>query len=133
MKRLIPALCSIALLLFAGCAGTNVQPFDANLAYANFISQPRTYSAMTLRTKPDAVISLSGEFELVMEAPLNPLSMRSSDPSTAQTTISALERVIKAIGLGYFANEAISSLSASRDPVIVEQPAPLVITTPAGP
>jgi hypothetical protein len=132
MKKQIPLLLAFALLLFAGCASP-AQPFDANLAYANFIAQPRTYSAMTLRTKPDAQITLSGEFELIMEAPLNPLSMRSADPSTAQTTISALERVIKAIGLGYFANEAISSLSASRDPVIVEQPAPLVITTPAAP
>jgi hypothetical protein len=133
MKKQAIAFLAFAVLLLAGCGTPNVQPFDANLAYANFIAQPRTYSALTLKTKPDAQITLSGEFELIMEAPLNPLSMRSNDPSTAQTTISALERVIKAIGLGYFANEAISSLSASRDPVIVEQPAPLVITTPAGP
>lgn len=131
MKTL--ALCLSLLFLAAGCAAPTVQPFDANLAYANFIAQPRTYSALTLKTKPDAVISLSGEFELVMEAPLNPLSMRSNDPSTAQTTISALERIIKAIGLGYFANEAIGSLSASRDPVIVEQPAPIILTAPAAP
>lgn len=132
MKKL---LCLLPLLLLAlgGCASPNARPFDANIAYSNYIAQPRTYSALTLRTQPDAVISLSGQFELVMEAPLNPLSARSADPSTAQTAISALERVIKAIGLGYFANEAIGSLSASRDPVIVEQPAPLVITTPAAP
>jgi hypothetical protein len=128
-------LCLLPLFLLAlgGCASPNVRPLDPNGAYANYIAQPRTYSALVLRTQPDAVISLSGQFELVMEAPLNPLSMRSADPSTAQTTISALERVIKAIGLGYFANEAISSLSASRDPVVVEQPPPLIVPVAAAP
>jgi hypothetical protein len=82
---------------------------------------------MTLRTKPQSKITIEGEIELTLDSPLNPLSLRSADPSTAQAAIAAGERAIKALTLGYFGYRAIDSLSASRDPVVVEQPAPVIV------
>jgi hypothetical protein len=82
---------------------------------------------MTLKTLPLSKITIEGEIELTMSSPLNPLSIRSTDPNTAQTMIAAGERAVKALALGFFGYKAIDSLSASRDPVIVEQPAPLIV------
>jgi hypothetical protein len=131
MKNLL-CLLPLFLLALGGCAST-APKLDPNKVYNDYISQQRVYSALTLRTTDTTVITIKGEVELTMDSPLQPLSARSSDPSTAQAVVSGAERAIKAVALGYFANEAIGSLSESRDPLVVEQPPPLVITTPTAP
>ena len=124
MKTTILAI--LAALTLTGCASNPVK-LDVDKAYASYIGQTRTYSPMTLKTKPLSKITIEGEIELTMGSPLQPLSIRSTDPNTAQTALAAGERMVKALALGFFGYKAIDSLSASRDPVIVEQPAPVIV------
>jgi hypothetical protein len=127
LKWIVSLIMVTGLLLGSGCNSTGAAQFDANRAYSDFVQQQRTYSAMSLRTTPTSRITIEGEIELVMDAPLNPLSARASDPSTSQAGIAAAERMVKALALGYFGYRAVDSLSASRDPVVVEQPAPVIV------
>jgi hypothetical protein len=127
MKTLLALLAIFALAILTGCASAPQVKVDVDKAYASYIGQTRTYSPMTLKTLPLSKITIEGEIELTMSSPLNPLSIRSTDPNTAQTMIAAGERAVKALALGFFGYKAIDSLSASRDPVIVEQPAPLIV------
>ncbi len=124
MKLTILAL--LTALALTGCASPAVK-VDFDKAYASYIGQTRTYSPMTLKTLPLSKITIEGEIELTMSSPLTPLSIRSADPSTAQTMIAAGERAVKALALGFFGYKAIDSLSASRDPVVVEQPDPVIV------
>jgi hypothetical protein len=124
MKLTILAILAVAIL--TGCASNPVK-VDVDKAYAAYIGQTRTYEPLRIRTTPGSSIVITGEVDIAMGSPLNPLSIRSTDPNTAQTMIAAGERVVKALALGFFGYKAIDSLSASRDPVIVEQPAPLIV------
>jgi hypothetical protein len=119
-------LALLTALALTGCASPAVK-VDFDKAYASYIGQTRTYSPMTLKTLPLSKITIEGEIELTMSSPLTPLSIRSADPSTAQTMIAAGERAVKALALGFFGYKAIDSLSASRDPVVVEQPDPVIV------
>ena len=123
MKTLLAIL---ALAILTGCASPAVK-VDVDKAYAKYIEQTRTYEPLRIRTTPGSSIVITGEVDIAMGSPLNPLSIRSTDPNTAQTMIAAGERAVKALALGFFGYKAIDSLSASRDPVIVEQPAPLIV------
>jgi hypothetical protein len=114
------------LLVFGGCA-SNPVTVDVDKAYAAYISQERTYEPLRIRTKPGSSVTIIGEVDISMGSPLQPLSLRSADPSTAQAAIAAGERMVKALTLGYFGYRAVDSLSASRDPVVVEQPAPVIV------
>jgi hypothetical protein len=125
MKTTLLAILAIAIL--TGCASAPQVKVDVDKAYASYISQQRTYEPLRIRTTPGSSIVITGEVDIAMGSPLNPLSIRSADPNTAQTMIAAGERVVKALALGFFGYKAIDSLSASRDPVIVEQPAPLIV------
>jgi hypothetical protein len=125
MKTTILALLA-ALAILTGCASNPVK-IDVDKAYASYVSQQRTYEPLRIRTTPGSSIVITGEVDIAMGSPLNPLSIRSTDPNTAQTMIAAGERAVKALALGFFGYKAIDSLSASRDPVIVEQPAPLIV------
>jgi hypothetical protein len=131
MKKLL-CLLPLFLLAMGGCAST-APKLDPNKAYNDYISQQRVYSALTLHTTDTTVITIKGQIALTMDAPLPPLSARSSDPSTAQAIASGVERVVKAGVLGWFGSDAIKSLSASRDPVVVEQPPPLIVPVAAAP
>jgi len=124
MKTLLAIL---AIAILTGCASAPQVKVDVDKAYASYISQQRTYEPLRIRTTPGSSIVITGEVDIAMGSPLNPLSIRSADPNTAQTMIAAGERVVKALALGFFGYKAIDSLSASRDPVIVEQPAPLIV------
>ena len=114
------------LLMAGGCASNPVK-VDVDKAYAAYISQERTYEPLRIRTKPGSSVTIIGEVDIAMGSPLQPLSLRSADPSTAQAAIAAGERMVKALTLGYFGYRAVDSLSASRDPVVVEQPAPVIV------
>jgi hypothetical protein len=120
-------LALLTALALTGCASAPQVKVDVDKAYASYIGQTRTYSPMTLKTLPLSKITIEGEIELTMSSPLTPLSIRSADPSTAQTMIAAGERAVKALALGFFGYKAIDSLSASRDPVVVEQPDPVIV------
>ena len=124
MKKLLA--CILAAIALAGCASNPVK-VDVDKAYAAYISQQRTYEPVRIRTTPGSSIVITGEVDIAMGSPLNPLSIRSADPSTAQAAIAAGERMLKAVTLGYFGYKAIDSLSATRDPVVVEQPAPVIV------
>jgi hypothetical protein len=124
MKTLL-AIFTLAIL--TGCASAPQVKVDVDKAYASYISQQRTYEPLRIRTTPGSSIVITGEVDIAMGSPLNPLSIRSADPSTAQTALAAGERMVKALTLGFFGYRAIDSLSASRDPVVVEQPAPLIV------
>jgi len=114
------------LLALTGCASPAVK-VDVDKAYGKYIEQQRTYEPLRIRTTPGSSIVITGEVDIAMGSPLNPLTIRATDPSTAQTMIAAGERAVKALALGFFGYKAIDSLSASRDPVVVEQPAPLIV------
>jgi hypothetical protein len=124
MKTTLLAILSLAIL--TGCASNPVK-VDVDKAYAAYIGQTRTYEPLRIRTTPGSSIVITGEVDIAMGSPLNPLTIRSTDPNTAQTALAAGERMVKALALGFFGYKAIDSLSASRDPVIVEQPAPLIV------
>jgi len=124
MKTTLLAILALAIL--TGCASNPVK-VDVDKAYASYIEQTRTYEPLRIRTTPGSSIVITGEVDIAMGSPLNPLSIRSTDPNTAQTMIAAGERMVKALALGFFGYKAIDSLSASRDPVIVEQPAPVIV------
>jgi hypothetical protein len=124
MKTTLLAILAVAIL--TGCASPAVK-VDVDKAYASYVSQQRTYEPLRIRTTPGSSIVITGEVDIAMGSPLNPLSIRSTDPNTAQTMIAAGERVVKALTLGFFGYKAVDSLSASRDPVIVEQPAPVIV------
>ena len=126
MKTLITALLTIALLALTGCASNPVK-VDVDKAYASYIGQERAYQPLKLKTSKDSEISIKGEIELTMGSPLQPLSLRSADPSTAQAVVASAERMLKAVTLGYFGYKAIDSLSATRDPVVVNQPEPIIV------
>ena len=124
MKTTLLAILAVAIL--TGCASPAVK-VDVDKAYAAYIEQTRTYEPLRIRTTPGSSIVITGEVDIAMGSPLNPLSIRSTDPNTAQTALAAGERMVKALALGFFGYKAIDSLSASRDPVIVEQPAPVIV------
>jgi hypothetical protein len=121
------ALAAITIAALTGCASAPQVKVDLDKAYASYISQQRTYEPIRIRTTPGSSIVITGEVDIAMASPLNPLSIRSADPSTAQAAIAAGERMIKALTLGYFGYRAIDSMSATRDPVIVEQPQPVIV------
>jgi hypothetical protein len=120
-------LAILTLAILTGCASTPQVKVDVDKTYAAYISQQRTYEPLRIRTTPGSSIVITGEVDIAMGSPLNPLTIRSTDPNTAQTMIAAGERAIKALTLGFFGYKAIDSLSASRDPVVVEQPAPVIV------
>ena len=126
MKTLIAALLTIALLTITGCASNPVK-VDVDKAYASYINQTRTYEPLRIRTQPGSSIVITGEVDIAMGSPLNPLTVRATDPSTAQAVVASAERMLKAVTLGYFGYKAIDSLSATRDPVVVNQPEPIIV------
>ncbi len=119
---------SISILLFivAGCANTKGP--DINEMMDKYYAQARTYSAVRITGLNE--LHLAGEnMEIALEAPLNPLSMRSTDPNVALETINTLGRVAVA-GLGiYTAGEVMKEMSAQPktvDPIIVDRPVPFI-------
>jgi hypothetical protein len=126
MKKLPTLLTVLTLLaLGAGCAGGPTP--NVEKMYGDYLRQDREYSAVKIQ----GPVTIGETASIEVTLPHAPLSMRSADPSIAQKTIETAGSVAKAVAVGYFANEAIGALSATRDPVIVEQPAPVIVPSPA--
>lgn len=118
MKKLMVAAAVMAVC--GGCASSGVPKVDA--MYMAYLQQQRTYQPVRMVAAAGQAmdIHITGVGELTMDAPLNPLSIRSSDPSTAQATIAALERVA-GIGLGAWALESIATKPAVRPEVVRQE------------
>lgn len=127
MTKMIIALCTLALL--AGCAGSNMTPIDANAVYAGYIGQQRDYPSFTLDSGSNGVasITLSGGASMRVRHDLPALSARSRDPSVASQIVTAGASVAKVAAAGYFGTELIKAMPSQQAPVIVEQPAPIII------
>jgi len=134
MKTTLLAIFLAYALLIAGCASNPVK-VDLDKAYSSYIGQQRTYSPVTLKTSPGATITISGQIELTLDSTLAPLSVRTQDPAASVQIWNNIERIAKSAMLGYFGYRAMDSLSATRDPVVVEQPEPIIIqpTVPTAP
>jgi len=117
------ALGIIALLclLGTGCAGGPAP--NVEKMYGDYLRQDREYSAVKIQ----GPVTIGETASIEVTLPHAPLSMRSQDPGLAAKAIETAGSVAKAVAVGYFANEAIGALSATRDPVIVEQPAPVFV------
>jgi hypothetical protein len=114
-QTILAALAAVAI--GSGCASSSAPKVDA--MYQAYLAQPRTYQAVQLRaaTGKSMDIHVTNVGEFILESPLNPLSARSADPSTAQATIAAIER-LAAIGIGAWAIESIANEPA-QDPTVV--------------
>jgi len=111
-----------ALMILAVASGCASSAPKIDAMYQAYLAQPRTYQPVRLVAAQGKAmeIRVTNVGEFVMEAPLNPLSARSADPSTAQATIAALERVA-GIGLGAWALTDIAGHDAPRPEVVTTE------------
>lgn len=109
----------IAGSLLSGC--TSAAP-KVDRMYEAYLSQQRTYQPVVFKAPQGKAmdIRITGVEQWSMEAPLNPLSMRSQDPSTAAAAISALERVA-GIGLGAWALTEVANREVPRPEVVRQE------------
>lgn len=114
------AVVVLASWLASGCA-TQKLSTDARLAYEAFIGQRRSYHAVALRGR-DMAISITGADELVLEAPLNPLSALSNDNDTVPRLVDSAARV----ALGIAGIEALRQIG-TQPPTVVPQPEPMIV------
>lgn len=122
----------LAIVLLAVCSGCVTEKFDANKMMRDYYKQQRTYAPFEITGISE--FSLKGtDMAIRIENDLNPLSIRSPEPSVAMKALDTVEGVAKAGLLGYFGYKTVDSLSASRDPIIVESQVvqPQVIQVPA--
>jgi hypothetical protein len=120
MKRMMILAAGLAAVtMMAGCASSGSIP-KVDQMYMAYLAQPRTFSPVRMIAAPGQSITITGIGELTTEAPLNPLSLRSADPSTAQATIASLERLLS-IGIGAWALESIATKDAVRPEVVRQE------------
>jgi hypothetical protein len=112
----------VAIALAAGCRTktTHGKP-SVDEMYKAFISQQRTYAPLKLVAAPGQTISITGVGELTMESQLTPLSMRSSDPSTAAHIVDAITRMV-GYGAAAWAIGTVANGSPSYNSTSVNQP-----------
>jgi hypothetical protein len=89
----------------------------------NYYRQERTYESLSIRGA--SRLSIEGSnLEVVVRNEMQPLSIRSSDPSTAERVIDAVSSTAKAAAVGYFGTRVVHDLSKTR---VVEQPEPTIV------
>lgn len=112
----------VAMMMAAGCASS--PGFDANAMMHDYYRQGRTYETFSI--KGAQTITIAGDdVSITSVGELAPLSIRSTDPSTAQKTIEAAASVAK-IGLaGYFISDGIGKINSGQ--TVIEQPQALVV------
>jgi hypothetical protein len=114
------ALC--AAMVAAGCANPEAVT-QARLAYADFITQPRTYRAVSFEfVEGGGEIAVRGVRSWTMEAPLNPLHAMPQDREILGKAIDAAKNV--ALGVA-----GIAALQDLAKPTIVTQPPAQLIPT----
>jgi hypothetical protein len=126
MIRIMTALTAAALL--AGCS-TGGPKLDVNALMEDYYNQDRTYAALSLSGVTS--LTVAGEdMTLIMEAPLNPLSMRNADPNAGQQMFETATRAALA-GLGiYTAGQTIDTLGRQPRTVSPEIVRPEIVTVP---
>lgn len=117
--------------LITGCA-TPQRDMAMRDSYADYLAQARTYQAVAFRTGPGAEITIKGEVEVAMDAPLNPLGKPALPPDTIAKVAGTVGSTLKTVAGMWFGYRAVDSMSSTRDPVVVEQPPAQIIQVPAG-
>jgi len=118
----LATVAGVVAMCLAGCASG--PGFDANRMMDGYYAQQRTYERQSIRGAKRIVIE-GDDVSIVVSGELPPLSIRSSDPTTAQKTIEAASKVAS-IGLaGYFISDGIGKINSGQ--TVVEQPQPLVV------
>lgn len=122
MKKygILPIAALLVTCLLAGCASGGPK-VDPNQIAHDFYNQRRTYSAVTIEGLTE--ITMRGEDMLIqLEAPLPELRMLPSDPNTIRDVGEIVKNVLLG-GLGIYTLGQV----ATRDPVVVTQPEPLIV------
>lgn len=117
---LVLFLVGVILGLLTGCASDSPK-VDPNQIAHDFYRQKRTYHAVKITNVSE--MNLRGSnMTFALESPMPELRMMPSDPNTWHE---ALETA-KNIALGGFGLYTLGKI-ATRDPVVVSQPEPLVV------
>lgn len=134
MKKFSLLILMLAAVLLSACGGANVAPVDPNAMYKNFTQQERSYETFVVDsgTNGTAKIILEKGASVRVASSLPPLSARTRDPSTVSKLIDAGASVAKVAATGYFGTELIKALPSQQPPVVLEQPAPIIVPA-AGP
>lgn len=121
MRVIITALIATAIAAAnIGCSST-APKMDMNKIAADFYKQKRTYQAIQIAGVSE--LSIKGEeITLTVEAPMPELRMMPNDPNTLHD-IGEIAKNIVLGGLGIYTLGQV----ATRDPMVVTQPEPVVI------
>jgi hypothetical protein len=119
MKKTMPlraALCAPALALLAGCM-SDKQWEDTRIMHSNYMAQARTYDAVAARGT-NMTITITGAYELVLQAPLNPLTTIPQAPDVLHDAIDGVKTVAGYAALGYVGAKAVDGLGDAKTTVI---------------
>lgn len=119
MRRVLSVVVSLSACVLTGCSGAPA--LDMNQVLTAYYTQDRTYNPVTI-TNVGQIIAAEGQaMSITVQGTLEPLSVRSNTPGTAEKSIDALRQIGTAAAAGYFAHKSIESLSTTRNPVIVSE------------
>jgi len=117
----------LAALTASGCAATGAS-LDVNKMLSDYYNQERSYESLKITGAEK--LTIEGEnVGLVVRNEMQPLSIKSTDPSVTSKALDTAGSVLKAAAVGYFGVEGMKELT--KAPTIVEQPAPIIVQTPA--
>ena len=133
MKKLL--LTAIALVVLTGCQSNPDAAKYAHQTALAYYSQPNTANVLHVKTGEGgkASLSLEGDAELTLNTPVPTKNIIPRDPSVLKTAIEWAGR----LGIGWMIGDALTAVAerpvlTSPEPVIVNQPAPVIVPA-AGP
>lgn len=109
MKRTLTlALLASTAMILTGCM-SDKQWEDTRKMHAAYMRQPRSYDAVALRGT-NMTVTITGAAELVMQAPLNPLTVIPQAPEVVKDVVDGIVRVGTVAGATYVGAELVNEV-----------------------